>query len=564
MKNNVEKQEMKENNTQLLKDLATKSKDLEKAEKLADEMVGQVKKLTDIGIDLSAEKDTVKLLEMIVDGAILFTKSDGATLYMVSPDGKSLDFELVQSISLGVRMGGSSGKITWPAVKLINEDGSDNHSNVSAYVALTGKTVSIPDVYDAEGFDFKGTRDFDKKNNYRSKSMLVIPLRDHEDEIIGVLQLINAHSVLDKAIIPFSADGQSIILSLASQAAIAITKNRLIQELENLFDAFIKTIAAAIDEKSPYTGGHIKRVSDITLMIAGKINEKKEGCYSDVSFGEDALNELRVAAWMHDIGKITTPEYVVDKSTKLETIYDRINEVQTRFEVFKRDVEIRFLKKKIALLEKSEVKDEHVSQYETEYGSELKKVEEEFEFINTVNTGGEFLADEKIEKIKEIAGNTYLTNEKPLPWLSENEVYNLSIKKGTLTKEEREKIQNHVRLTKVMLNKLPFSKKLKKVPAIASAHHETLKGTGYPDGLKGDQISLEARILAFADIFEALSDSDRPYKKGKTATEVKKIMGFMVKDEHVDKDVFDLFFTEGLFQEYAKKEYKPDQIDMDM
>lgn len=526
----------------------------------SDSMISHINRLTDIGTALSGESNTQKLLEMIVEDAMTLTNADGGTLYIVAPNGKHLNFEIVRNTSLKVRMGGTGEKITWPPVELVNEDGTGNHANVSAHVALSGETVNIPDVYDVEGFDFKGTMAFDKNTGYRSKSMLVVPLRDHENEIIGVLQLLNAQDGQDKSIISFSSESQSMTLSLASQAAVAITKNRLIQDLENLFEAFIRTIAKAIDEKSPYTGGHVRKVADIALMIAEDINGKKDGVYANISLSEDQLKELRIAAWMHDIGKVTTPEYIVDKATKLETKYDRINEIHTRFEVFKRDAELKFLREKIEFLESG--KNDDINQYQKNYLQELKKIEEDLQFIREVNIGSEFMSDEKIKRVESIAKNTWQNNKEPTSWLSEDEVYNLTIRKGTLTKEEREIIQNHVRLTEAMLNELPFPKKLRHVTEYASAHHETLNGTGYHKGLKGDQIPLQARILAFADIFEALSASDRPYKKGKTASEIQKIMAYMVKDQHIDKDIYDLFFNEGLFLKYIKEAYKPEQIDI--
>src|SRR3972149_202645 len=523
-------------------------------------MISHIKRLTDIGTALSAEGHIQKLLEMIVEYAMSFTNADGGTLYIVSADRKYLNFEIVRNISLNVRMGGTGTKINWPPVKLVNDDGIENHANVSAHVALTGETVNLQDVYDVEGFDFTGTRVFDKSTQYRSKSMLIVPLRDHENELIGVLQLLNAQDVRNKSITSFSPEAQSIALSLASQAAVTITKNRLIRDMENLFEAFIRTIAKAIDEKSPYTGGHVKRVAVIVSMIAEKINEKKDGVYSNISFSEDQLKELRIAAWLHDVGKITTPEYIVDKATKLETKYDRINEIHTRFEVFRRDAELRFLGKKIELLENG--RHHEIRQYEEEYSRELKKIEENFQFISAVNMGGEFMSDDKIQRIKSIAKNTRQNNKEPTSWLSEDEVYNLTISKGTLTKEEREKIQDHIRLTEAMLKELPFPKKLRHVTEYASAHHETFTGTGYHKGLKGDQIPLQARILAFADIFEALSASDRPYKKGKTASEIQKIIASMVNDQHIDKDIYELFFNEGLSLKYIKDAYKPEQIDI--
>lgn len=529
--------------------------------KFSDDMLIHIRKLTDIGTALSAETNMQRLLEIILEHAMSFTNADGGTLYSVSKDGRYLNFEIIRNDSLRVRMGGTAEKIGWPPVRLLNDDGSENHKNVSAYVALTRKTVNIPDVYSVDGFDFQGTRVFDKNNKYRSQSMLVVPLRNHENEIIGVLQLLNAQDRQDKSVVSFSAEAQEIASSLASQAAIAITKNLLIQELENLLESFIRTIAKAIDAKSPYTGGHVKRVADVAIMIAERMSGKRDGVFSNITFNENQLKELRIAAWLHDIGKITTPEYIVDKATKLETKYDRIHEVLTRFEVLKRDVEIKFLRKKIAIIENNNNQN-ILHQCEEDFQNEIKKINTDMQFIQEINNGTEFMPDAMVEKIKSLAKNTWLNNNKVAPLLSEEEVYNLTIRKGTLTKEEKDTIQNHVRLTEDMLNELPFPKKLRHVPEYASAHHETLNGTGYHKGLKGDKIPLQARILAFSDIFEALSASDRPYRKAKTASEVKKIIDFMVKDQHLDKDICDLFFNEGLFQKYIRYAYKPEQIDI--
>ena len=294
-----------------------------------------IQNLTKIGVALSGEKNIERLLEMILDEALKFTNADGGTLYIMSDDESELHFAIIKNKSLNVRMGGKGGKTTWPAVKLKKEDGSPNHSNVSAHVALSGEVVNIADVYDAQGFNFEGTKKYDQDNGYRSKSMMVVPMRNHENDIIAVLQLLNAQDQVTGAVVNFSLDFQEMTLSLASQAAVALTNNRLISNLEHLLESFIKTIATAIDEKSPYTGGHVRRVAGLTMDIADKINEKKQGPFTSVEFSEDQMRELRMAAWLHDVGKITTPEYVVDKSTKLEKIQDCIADVKTRFELLK-------------------------------------------------------------------------------------------------------------------------------------------------------------------------------------------------------------------------------------
>jgi len=519
-----------------------------------------IRRLTQIGVALSAEKNIDRLLEMIVDEAQDFTCADGGTLYIMSDDESALHFAIVQNRTLKTHMGGTGGKITWPSVILKNPDGSPNFANVSAYAAISGQVVNIPDVYDAEGFNFQGTRKFDADTGYRSKSMLVVPMRNHENDTIGVLQLLNAQEPLTGKVINFSNECQQMTESLASQAAVALSNTRLIHDLENLLESFISSIASAIDEKSPYTGGHVQRVAKLSLTIAEKINNMTEGPYADVCFDEHPMKELRTAAWLHDIGKITTPEYVVDKATKLETIYDRIETLKTRFEVIKRDHELKVLEDRLARhYAHSDESGSETSGMETDGKNDefSRKLEEDINFLVNANTGGEFMADEMIEKVKEIASRKWMYDGDECPMLTENEVYNLTIRRGTLTTEERDIINNHAKVTHKMLSQLPFPKKLKNVPLYAAAHHENINGTGYPFGLKGDEISLQSRILALADIFEALTAKDRPYKKGKTLSEALDIMSFMVKDGHIDKDLFELFIREKIYLDYAKKELLP-------
>jgi len=513
-----------------------------------------IKTLSSIGAALSSEHNLPRLLQMILEQARKFTNADGGTLYLVGDNKKTLLFAIVQTDSLNIRMGGTSGNpINWPPLQLYNEHGEPNHAMVSCHVALTGKTVNIPDVYYVEGFDFSGTRAFDKNTGYRSKSMLVVPMKDHEDETIGVLQLINAIDPSTGKVVPFTEADEELILCLASQAAVAINNARLIKDLENLFEAFIRVIATAIDEKSPYTGGHIERVAELTMMIARKVNEVNYPPFDKVSFTEDELKELRIAAWMHDIGKIVTPEYVVDKSTKLETIYDRINEIWWRYEVLKREVLLKKAAEKCGALPEN-LLDKEVKEI-------LKTYEEEYEFLRKCNTGGEFLKEEDKKKILEIAQRQIDLNDKKVNLLNEDEVKNLCISRGTLTDDERKIINNHVLVTIKMLSQLPYPKKLKRIPEIAGAHHEKLDGSGYPRRLKGKELSLQARILALADIFEALTAKDRPYKKAKKLSEAMRIMNFMAKDNHIDPDLFSIFVKEKIYLKYAKKHLHPWQID---
>ncbi len=531
--------------------------------KLAPEVTGfmgkqldQIRRLNQIGTALSAEKNLDRLLEMIVDEAREFTNADGGTLYVISDDEEELHFAIVQNNSLNIRMGGTGGKITWPPVKLKNLDGTPNHANVSAYAAITREVVNIADVYHAEGFNFEGTRRFDAETGYRSESMLVVPMRNHENDIIGVLQLLNAQIEGKTEVISFSKENQKMTESLASQAAVAISNNRLIHDLENLLESFIRSIATAIDEKSPYTGGHVRRVSELTMAIAEKINKSVEGPFAGICFDEDKLKELRISAWLHDVGKITTPEYIVDKGKKLETIYNRIEVLKERFEILRRDRAIEKLKN-------------GNWQGNTKSGGEINDTVKEdldldadYNFLGDINAGTIFMSGEMLDRLKDIAGRKWILGGEMRNLLSDDELYNLSIPVGTLTDKEKEIVKNHVTVTHKMLSQLPFPKKLRNVSYYASSHHERIDGAGYPFGLKGNEIPLQARIIALADVFDALTAKDRPYKKGKSLSEAIKIMENMVEDSHIDRNLFELFIKERIHLDYARKELPPNQIDM--
>lgn len=533
------------------------NKILEEVKEFTEEQLKHIKKLNEIGIALSAENDLDKLLDLILHQAKKFTNADGGTLYLKSSDGERLYFKVVETDSLNIKMGGTGSDITWPALELHKSTGESNSKMVATYCAMSGEVINIEDVYDVEGFNFEGTKKFDSGTGYRSKSMLVIPMRNYEKEIIGVLQLLNRQDNQTKEVIAFSKDDQDLTLSLASQAAVAITNTKLVQELETLLNAMIKTIASAIDEKSPYTGGHIRRVAKVTTMLADAINSSNDKKFKKLKYDKEDLRVLKISAWMHDIGKITTPEFIMDKSTKLETIHDRIEGVRAKFEIAKRDVEIEFLKLKLKALERGE----DIGDLGDALKEEIEKLDSDLEFIEKCNIGGEFMADDKIERVKTIAKTKIKIKSDTINILTQNEIDNLSIRKGTLTDAEREKIQDHASMTIKMLEQLPFPKKLSRVPEIAGNHHEKINGKGYPRGIGGDELSIEARILAVADIFEALTAPDRPYKVPMKLSQVAKIMGFMIKDGELDKDLVKLFFDNNLHLEYAKDELKDEQID---
>ena len=511
----------------------------------AEQLGGQIKKLSDIGRALSGVHDLNTLLEMIVDQARSFTKADAGTLYILEEN--TLRFQIVQNDSLKIRMGGKTGDtIPFPPVEL-------KESNVSAYVAIKGEPVNIPDVYDTDLFDFTGPKKFDQSTGYRSKSMLVIPLKNHEDDVIGVLQLLNATNAINKEVIPFSKDYVNLSESLASQAAVAITNAKLISNMAELFEAFVKVMATAIDEKSPVTGGHIRRVANLTLTMAEFINEHEDGIFKEKKFSPDQMYELRIAAYMHDIGKVTTPVEIVEKAKKLQTIFDRIHYLRLRMDYIIQKVKLEGQQIKINLLESGAVKTE-VEKVEADLNNKIEELKEIRSFINKCNEPGEFLEDETLERLKEISQRTYLDNEgEEQPFLTEDELLNLSIRRGSITETERKKMQDHAAVTLRMLNQIPFTKKLKNIPNFAGAHHEFINGNGYPLGLKGDQIPFEGRLMAVTDIAEALTASDRPYKKAMPLETVYRILRSMSEKGELDNDLVELFIDKEIYKIYQAK-----------
>jgi HD-GYP domain-containing protein (c-di-GMP phosphodiesterase class II) len=511
-----------------------------------DDLGLRLEQLNAIGASLSAERDINRLLESILAAAKTITGADGGTLYRLAED-KTLRFEIVRTTSLKYYLGGTSGNpVPFYPIQLY-KDGKPNHSMVAAHAALTGKTVNIADAYTADGFDFSGTRAFDSKTGYRSKSFLTVPMRNHEHEAIGVLQLINARDPKSGEISAFSDSDQRLAESLASQAAIALTNRMLINQLEQLFESFINLINSAIDEKSPYTGGHCQRVPQLTMMLAEAVNDTREGPLADFHMSEKDRYELKIAGLLHDCGKVTTPVHVVDKATKLETIYDRIHLIDTRFEILKRDLELESLR---GNLDPQQLR------------NRLRALDDDRRFLHACNIGSERMRDEDVARVKRIAAYRWRDMAgHEANFLSDDEVTNLTIRAGTLTDEERKVINHHIVATIKMLEALPWPKHLTKVPEYAGGHHERMDGKGYPKGLKREQMSVQARCMGIADIFEALTAKDRPYKKGKMLSESLEILGRMRLNNHVDPDLFDIFVRRKVYRRYAEMFLDPEQID---
>ena len=524
-----------------------------------DHMLHRLKELNEIGIALSQQRNINSLLETILVAAKRITNADAGTLYLHDAEQRLLRFEILRNDKLKTAMGGTSGvAITFPPIKLYDDAGNPNHNNVASHSAISRETVNIPDAYTAQGFDFSGTKKFDGATGYRSQSFLTVPMLDHEDQVIGVLQLINAQDKENGAIVPFSNDDQQLLESLASQAAIALSNRRLIAQLEELFESFIRMINTAIDDKSPYTSGHCARVPILTMMLAEAANHTDKGPLKDFSLTDKDRRELRIAGLLHDCGKITTPVHVVDKATKLETIFDRIHTVDTRFEILKRDAEISMLRE-IAEAHGDAGRSETARQT---YAARLAQLDQDREFLHHCNVGGEAMSDEAQQRLRQIAAYQWRNTEGEMAdFLSKNELENLSIRAGTLTAAEREVINHHIVMTIKMLEAMPWPVQLQSVTEYAGGHHERMDGKGYPRGLTREQMSVQARMMGIADIFEALTAKDRPYKKGKTLTESLTILGKFKLGGHIDPDLFDVFIREKVYLDYAKQFLSPEQID---
>ncbi|RVU39498.1 GAF domain-containing protein [Hwanghaeella grinnelliae] len=567
----------------------------------------KLERLVERGIALGGEHSETRLIDAVLDVAKELAQADGATLYMLKDD--ALHFENMKNDSMGIDIGGHDG----PPVGLVPvplwdpESKEPNHRNVASHCALVGETVLIDDAYNNENFDFSGTKRVDEQNGYHSTSFLTVPLKPRGKNVIGVLQLINAKNPETGEVGPFDVEVVNFVEALASQAAVALDNKNLIQSQKELLDSFIELMAAAIDAKSPYTGGHCRRVPELAMMLARSAESESDGPLSEFKFAnEDEWREFRIAAWLHDCGKVTTPEYVVDKATKLETIYNRMHEIRTRFEVLLRDNKIAFLQAAL------DGKEPDRDAFERENAALM----DDFAFVAECNIGGEFMDEEKKERLRQIGRREWtrhfsdrlglsiaerkrmdefsepalpvvekLLDDKPEhihrretsdvfgdnPYgfdmdvpehrFNHGEIYNLCISRGTLTAEERFIINDHIVQTIIMLEGLPYPDHLKRIPEIAAGHHETMIGTGYPRKLKKDDMSIPARIMAIADIFEALTAADRPYKPAKTLTESIRIMSFMKKDQHIDPDLFDLFLRNGVYKEYARRFLLPEQID---
>jgi HD-GYP domain-containing protein (c-di-GMP phosphodiesterase class II)/HAMP domain-containing protein len=515
--------------------------------------------LRHIGLALSAEKNNNCLLELILDGAKKITNADGCALYTVTKD-KQLRRSIMHIDSLNLVINHDHADEV--KVPLYDEGGKPNTRTAITFSAHNGSAVNIHDMYSARGFDFAPDRDYDRTLGYQTRSFLSVPVNDHENEIVGVLQLTNAQDRLSQEVVPFSDEDQRLLEALASQAAVAFSKNKLIDDFEELFDSLVELIATAIDMKSPYTGDHCRRVPELTMMLAEAVSNKKEGIFKDFRLSEEELHELKIAALLHDCGKVTTPVHIADKATRLETIFDRIHIIDTRFEVVKRDAQSAFFQKQLD--EFSGRGKEYFLAKQEELIKNLVQIEKDRDFVRTCNSGVTVMDGNLKERIKNIALNYRWMNADGIEVsiLSDAEVYMLtSATVGTLTPADRQVINQHVEITVKMLESLHYPKSLRNVPTFAQAHHERMDGKGYPKGLTKEEIPVQGRIIAIADIFEAMTAKDRPYKRGLKLMEALCALGSMKQEGHVDPDLFDVFINEKIYLRYAEKYLPPAQID---
>ncbi|MCE5262515.1 MAG: response regulator [Deltaproteobacteria bacterium] len=552
--------------------------------------------LIQTGLELGKERDRITLLRKILFGSRTLLNCDAGTLYVMTEHNTLRFAQRTNSVELPLF-----------ELPLYDEAGAPVERFMATWCALHNEPVIVDDVYSETRFDTSGAKKMDAESGYRTVSMLTVPLSPREGEVIGVMQFLNALDPETGTVIPFRPEMLRFVTAMAAQAAVALDNFQLVEVQKELLEATIKLIAGAIDAKSHYTGGHCERVPVLAVMLAEAASAVKEGPLAGFGFKtDDEWREFRIGAWLHDCGKVTTPEYVVDKASKLETIYNRIHEVRTRFEVLLRDARISQLEAVAAGTNPAEA----LARYETR----KTQLADDFAFIAECNLGGEFMVPEKLERLNRIAEETWLRNyddrigmpyeelkrypdeQATLPaieklladkshhiiprsdkqstdpkWgfkikVPENlynhgEVYNLSVGRGTLTEEERFKITEHVMQSIMMLEQLPLPKNMRRIPEYAGTHHETLIGTGYPRKMGEAEITIPMRIMAIADVFEALTASDRPYKKTKTLSESIHVLSFLKKDKHIDPALFDLFLTSGVYKRYAEKYLLQEQID---
>ena len=534
---------------------------------------------------IQKEKDHVSIVAGVVDIAAASCNAEGSFFFSLNDD-YFLSLDYTQNRTLEISCKGSDNLSLFPTVFLPEKQNQHKKSLVEL-CAFSGQTICTNNIYLETDKDISFFESFDKENNYRTVSVLTIPIFSRRDIVIGVAQFINSENSSGQ-VVPFDKDDIETAKSICTMAGLILENRRLRESYVQLLESFIEVIARAIDAKSPYTGAHCQRVPVITRLLATAAVQQEDGPLKDFEMNTQDWYNLHIASWLHDCGKVTTPEYIVDKATKLETIYNRIHEIRNRFEILRRDAHIEYLKKRLNNADTQE-------NLQAEFINKIKQLEDDFDFVAKCNIGDKGLSDKDVSRLESIAHTQftrYFSRLKGLSWAERDtikdkelydkpsienllqnredhisngynngELYNLEIRNGTINKEEREKINEHIIVTIDMLKALPFPKELSDVVEYAGAHHERMDGKGYPNGLIGDQMSTPAKIMAIADIFEALTANDRPYKEPKKLSEVLNIMKHMKNSGHIDPDLYEVFIRNKVYMDYADQYVSPEQID---
>lgn len=524
--------------------------DLERLKKDLEQRTKEVELLNSIGASLSAERDIHRLLDAILTNSRHITGADAGSLYLVEPEareggGRRLRFMHSQNDSLALSFSQFTLEI--------------NKQSIAGYVALTGETLNLPDVYNiVAGRPFSFNRSFDQKVGYRTKSMLTVPMIDHKDETIGVLQLINrkrdfavklsSEEVVETEVIPFDHLCQRLALSLASQAAVALENSKLYESIQRLFDGFVTASVQAIEARDPTTAGHSSRVADLTCGLAETVDRVDEGSFRDLIFSTEEMRQIRYAALLHDFGKIGVREHVLVKGNKL--FEHELAAVMTRFDFIKISLNAEYSRKMLKIF-MDKAKEEALAQVGPIEWELKEKLEELDEYISSILEANKptVLFQGGFDKIQQIAQNKYRDLlGRYQPYLSDNEAFCLSIGKGSLTPEERREIESHVSQTYIYLSKIPWTQDLKKVPFYAYGHHEKLNGGGYPNRLRAADIPVQTRIMTIADIFDALTAADRPYKRAVSTERALDILNMEMREGQIDQELLNLFINQKVYQ----------------
>ncbi len=506
------------------------------------------KELLNIGIALSAERDNQKLLELILTKSREITHADAGSLYLVLNKDDSGEKELLFKISQNDTNPADYTEFRMPL----------NTQSIAGFVASTGKALNIPDAYSIPkrlGVTFN--KNYDKTSGYRTKSMLTLPMKDHKDVVLGVIQLLNKKrdfsvllktpEIVDETVESFNKEDESIVLSLASQAAVSLENNQLYEEIEILFEGFVKASVKAIESRDPTTSGHSSRVAIYTVSLAETLSRVDFGAYKDVSFSREQVKEIRYASLLHDFGKVGVREHVLVKAKKLYP--EQVELLKQRFAYIKQQLKYSYLVKRFELLKERGTAgaSPYLADIDREESEALADLDKKLTVILESNEP-RVLAEEPVKILSEIASHTYLDmGGLSAPYLTRQEVDYLQIRKGSLNEKERKEIESHVIHTYEFLKNIPWTTQMKNIPAIARSHHEKLNGEGYPLGLTEAEIPLQSKMMAVSDIYDALTAQDRPYKPALPAERALDILKDEVKSSHLDTDLVNVFIDAKIY-----------------